>query len=152
MKNIFHLLIKGRFNELLFEKTDDTWLQIFRTLFVGALSFLSDAIALFLLEKAGLHYLIAAGFAFLVGLGCNYILSKLFVFAKANVHLSALGEFLGFAVIALIGLAFTEILMYLLTDFAHLHFMFSKAIAAVIVLFWNFGARKMILYKDRSQP
>lgn len=37
--------------------------------------------------------------------------------------------------------------MYVLTEIAGLYFMVSKVIATIIVLVWNFVARKITLYK-----
>jgi len=93
-----------------------------------------------------MHYLTAAAVAFIFGLVFNYILSKKFVFTKAAANAKA--EFPTFAVIGVIGLAFTELLMYLFTGVLGFYVLVSKAIAAVIVLFWNFSARKLILYRN----
>ena len=36
------------------------------------------------------------------------------------------------------------------TEWVGLHFMLSKIIATLIVLIWNFTARKLILYQKQS--
>ena len=56
-------------------------------------------------------------------------------------------EFLGYAVIGLIGLGLTEALLYFFTEIVHFHFMLSKIVASAVVLFWNFFARKVFLYR-----
>lgn len=38
-------------------------------------------------------------------------------------------------------------ILFLLTDCGQLHYMLSKVIATVIVLAWNYIARKLIVYK-----
>lgn len=146
MKHLFSLIFSGQFDELFILPTNNTWIQIFRSLFVGGLSFLVDSAALSILEGLGMHYLTAAAVAFIFGLVFNYILSKKFVFTKAAANAKA--EFPTFAVIGVIGLAFTELLMYLFTGVLGFYVLVSKAIAAVIVLFWNFSARKLILYRN----
>lgn len=139
----------GRFDlqKLFIEPTDNTLIQLFRYLFVGGTAFVVDAGCLFLLEMIGLNYLIAAIFAFIGGLIVNFILSKMLVFKGSETNSSSGVEFLVYAVIGVIGLGLTELILYLFTEKLSFYFMVSKIIAAVIVLIWNFVARKVILYK-----
>jgi len=148
MKHIFVLLFSGQFRKLLLEPTQDVWLQAFRSVFVGGVSFLVDAGILFFLEMAGLHYLWAAAVSFIFGLFTNFGLSKQFIFIKNRVKVNHISEFALFALVGVIGLFFTEALLYLFTDIFHLYFMISKMIATIFVLFWNFGARKFLLYRN----
>jgi putative flippase GtrA len=129
------------------EPTGNPVTQFFRYSFVGGLSFAVDAGFLWLSTRAGLHYLTAAAFAFAVGIACNYLLSKLLVFRAEQARGGHTAEIIGYALIGLTGLALTEVLMYLFTGLLSIHFMVSKAIGAVIVLLWNFLARKHLLYK-----
>jgi Predicted membrane protein len=148
MKELFLAIIHFQIKKLFKERTDNTWFQIFRFAFVGGLAFLTDALVLFLLEKyLMMHYLVAATFGFIFGLIVNYILSKKFVFQDPSNVTGRVGEFIVFAVIAVIGLAITAFLMYLFTDIFGLHYMISKIIAAGIVMVWNFVSRKLILYR-----
>ena len=55
-------------------------------------------------------------------------------------------EFLVFAVIGVIGLALNEAIMYVGTDLMSLHYMVSKLISTGIVFFWNFFARKVLVF------
>lgn len=148
MKNIVNLIISGNFRDLMFSATNDTWIQIFRSLFVGGIAFVVDATVLFVFEKLGLHYLVSAAIAFVFGLVTNFLLSKYLVFSAATTKVNKTVEFLTFAVIGVIGLLLTEIMMYFFTDYLEIYFMLSKVIAAIIVLFWNFGSRKIILYRS----
>ena len=55
-----------------------------------------------------------------------------------------------FAIIGVIGLIFNELIMYAGTDILHLHYMVSKLISTAIVFFWNFFARKFLLFNKCS--
>lgn len=145
MKQLIEYAKKCDIKGLFTEPTTDTLVQFFRYVFVGGVAFLADAGTLWICEKA-VHYLIAAALAFLVGLAVNFVLSKILVFTE-NKH-NSIFEFIVYGVIGIIGLGLTELLMYLFTDRLGLYFMVSKIIAAVIVLVWNFAARKIILYKE----
>ena len=128
-------------------KIDDNILvQLIRYVFVGAAAFVADAGALWLVsDLLHIYYLIAAAVAFIFGLFVNYVLSKLFVFKQQKE--SKVKEFIAYGIIGVIGLGLTEVLMFLFTETAGIHYMLSKVISAVIVLMWNFAARKFILYR-----
>ena len=107
-------------------------------------------VQLWLVERLGAHYQVAAVFGFFAGLAVNYLLSKLLVFQTEKARTRASVEFLGYALIGAVGLAITMGLMHVFTEWVGLHFMLSKIIATLIVLIWNFTARKLILYQKQS--
>jgi putative flippase GtrA len=75
-------VLKRHLTKLLYEFTQNPFLQFFRYVFVGGSAFCVDAGTLFLLQRAGVHYLLAAAAAFLLGLVVNFLLSKRFVFTE----------------------------------------------------------------------
>lgn len=138
--------MKDLLNRLLKAETDDLATQLFRYFLVGGLAFLVDYGSLwFLTEVCGLHYLLSAAIAFLLGLTCNYLLSTHWVFNSRRMK-SRWGEFVVFAIIGIAGLGLNELIMYLGTDVFQLHYMVSKLISTALVFFWNFFARKFILF------
>ena len=140
MKDKLRLIFTGESN--------NTIIQFIRYIFVGGAAFVADAGALWLISLFA-HYLIAAAAAFIIGLIVNFALSKLFVFTD-NTHNKA-AEFITYGLIGIIGLVLTELLMYLFTEKIGLYFMLSKIITAVIVLVWNFAARKIVLYRGNKK-
>ena len=122
---------------------------MFRYLFVGGISFIADYAVLFLLKEFGsLHYLLAAALAFGAGIAVNFILTKLLVFQV--IMQNKFYERSIFTLICLAGLLYTEGIMFILTDLFGVHYLFSKIAATVIVFFWNFFAKKLILYRGRK--
>ena len=140
--------ISSYIKKFFIEKTNDTKIQFIRYVFVGGTAFVFDAASLWALSFL-MHYLIAAAAAFIIGLLINFFLSRLFVFTGNNVN--AVIEFVVYAVIGELGLGITELLMYIFTEKAGFYFMFSKIVTAIIVLIWNFGARKIILYRGKGR-
>ena len=139
MRKLTYLLFK--------QPTTNVTIQLFRYTFVGGTAFLVDYGILFLLtEYAGMPYLASAAMAFVAGLVVNYLLSISWVFSQ-NRSTKPAKEFLYFAIIGVVGLLFNELIMYVATDLCHLHYMLSKIISTVIVFFWNFFARKVLLFK-----
>ena len=147
MKELFDYIFKLDFKKLFITKSNNTFIQFFRYIFVGGVAFLADGGSLFLITTIGVNYLISVIFAFVIGLAVNYGLSKLLVFENSSVNGKI--EFLVYGIIGVIGLGFTEIIMYVLTEIAGLYFMVSKVIATIIVLVWNFVARKITLYRKK---
>ncbi len=134
------------FESLFLSRTDSTFRQLVRYTFVGGLAFLVDFSSLFLLtEYLGVHYLVSAAVAFLLGLCTNYLLSVSWVFANRKVD-NRLLEFVGFAAIGMVGLVCNEVFIWFFTEVARLHYLASKCIATVIVYLWNFFARKKMLF------
>ena len=132
---------------ILREKPDSLVGQLFRYAIVGGISFVVDYGSLWLLtEKAGLPYLWSAALAFILGLICNYLLSTAWVFGESRIK-NAWGEFLAFAIIGVIGLGLNELIMYACTDGLGFHYMLSKIVSTGIVFFWNFLARRFLVFK-----
>lgn len=134
-------------DKLFKEPTDDTPIQLFRYTFVGGFAFLVDFGSLFLLtELAGLHYLISASLAFLLGLATNYTISVLWVFHESRFSSRWL-EFALFAGIGVIGLGINDVSMGICTEWLGVHYLLSKLVSTVIVYLWNFFARKYLLFR-----
>jgi putative flippase GtrA len=132
---------------LLFGATGSLLQQFSRYLVVGGLAFVVDFGSLYLLtEFAGLHYLISAAIAFLFGLLTNYCLSRLWVFDRRTIENVAM-EFVIFTVIGIVGLGLNEAIIWFVREKIHFHYMIAKAISSAIVLIWNFGARKSVLFR-----
>jgi len=132
------------------EKTDNTLLQLFRYTFVGGFAFIIDFVTLYTLtEFVKIHYLISAGIAFIFGLTVNYFFSVKWVFNNRVMKNRSL-EFLLFTLIGLVGLGLNELFLWILTDFFLIYYLFSKIITTIIVYFWNFFARKIILFNKQK--
>ena len=129
-------------------KPESLFGQFLRYGVVGGISFIVDYGSLWLLtEKAGLPYLLSAAIAFIFGLTCNYFLSTRWVFGESRMK-SAWTEFAAFALIGVVGLGLNELIMFSCTDGLGFHYMVSKIVSTVIVFFWNFLARRFLLFKN----
>lgn len=149
LKKFFELLKKGDLKGLLTEPTEDSFLQFFRYIFVGGASFVTDYVLFHIITELGVYYLVSGVISFVAGLCVNYGLSKLLVFSKKTTGAEKAKEFSVFAIIAVLGLIITEILMWAFTEKLGWYYMISKAVAAIIVLFWNFFMKKILLYRKK---
>ena len=128
------------------DPTDNIMIQLFRYVFVGGTAFVVDFFFLyFFSDICGIYYLISAVFSFIISVLVNYVMSTRWVFNQDNIE-NKVVEFNLFMLISTIGLVFTEILLYFFTDICGIHYLISKIISAMIVLFWNFLARRVMFY------
>jgi putative flippase GtrA len=106
---------------------------------------LDYGLLLFLHTTLGLDYLVAAAIGFLSGLLLVYALSIRYVFGDRR-RIQARGEFLGFFVIGLIGLALNEFLMHVFVAQLGLSVALAKIPTAGFVFASNFTARRALLF------
>ena len=133
-------------DKLLKDPTDNIIIQLFRYVFVGGTAFIVDIFFLYVFSDIfGIYYLISAIFSFVISVLVNYAMSIRWVFNQDNIE-NRVVEFNLFLLISTIGLVFTEILLYFFTDICGIHYLISKIISAIIVLFWNFLARRVMFY------
>jgi putative flippase GtrA len=127
--------------------------QLIRYVFVGGMAFIVDYSALYLLAHfAGLHYLLAASLSYLLGMVCNYLISVTWVFDFRR-EKQWQREFVIFFLIGIAGLILNGLAISLLVEALGLAYMVAKPLAAALILFFNFGARKILLFSAaRSQP
>lgn len=122
--------------------------QLFRYGIVGGIAFVVDYGTLwFLTDVCHVHYLVSAGIAFVLGLLCNYFLSTRFVFGESRLQ-NQWAEFTAFLVIGVIGLLLNELILYVCQDIMGIHYLLGKIISTIIVFFWNFLARRFLLFKS----
>lgn len=138
-------------NKIFKEKTNNTFFQLIRYSFVGGLAFLADFGTLTILtEYFKVYYLLSAGIAFITGLIINYILSVIWVFSE-RIYKNKYVEFILFLIIGVIGLGLNELIIWEFTEKIKVHYLISKLIATIIIYFWNFFARKYLLFNKNKR-
>ncbi|MDP6575603.1 MAG: GtrA family protein [Candidatus Peribacteraceae bacterium] len=129
---------------LVFGDPRSSRVQFFRYIFVGGSASVVDLIIFVLLMRyLGMHYLWAAFVAYMFGLSWNYVLGLMWIFKSRHPRLL---EFFMVFGIALGGLFWTELLLWLVVEYIHLTPLLAKMIVLWIVLFWNFGMRKLFVF------
>lgn len=122
--------------------------KLYCNTFAGGFAFLIDfGTLLILTEIFHFHYLFSAGIAYIFGLIINYFLSVKWVFNRRIVKNRILELFV-IIVIGLIGLALNQFFLWILTDILFVYYILSKIITSFIVYFWNFFARKIVLFHN----
>ncbi len=124
--------------------------QMWRYFLTGGLAFVVDfglfAVCLYAL---GWHYRVSNLVGLVAGLSVNYWISVRWVFAACKRSISNRSlEFSMFALIGILGVLLNQALMWFQVDFFGFLPMIAKFISAAIVLLWNFGIRKIFLFKS----
>lgn len=141
------LVARYRFSEVFGLKPNPSVdIQLIRSLLVSCIALAVDFTTLITLKEVfGLYYLAAVAVGALAGLATNYYLSITWVFSHRKLR-SMTFEFAIFAAINFAGLMFNLAIIYYLVETHQLDYRWAKVVATIVVFFWNFIARKKILF------
>ncbi len=134
---------------LLVKQTDSVFAQMFRFGMVGALATVVDVMILHVLADR-MHvshfHAVAAGFA--AGTVVSYLLSVRWVFTNRTLS-NPTTEFAVFGAVGVIGFLLTEWIVLTLVGMFGKHFLMQAKMVSVVTVFgWNFGARRLLLFRS----
>lgn len=124
--------------------------DLFKYVFVAVFALAADFGSLMCLHVLGVQYIVAATLAFLIGTIVNFSLSHGYVF-KDPVIKNKTMNFVMFATIGVAGLIANDVIIWLLHGRADQNLALSKLAAVIIVFFWNFLARRQLLYRGHKE-
>ncbi|MFN0216649.1 MAG: GtrA family protein [Saprospiraceae bacterium] len=96
-------------------------------------------------EQFRLNKYIANSVGFACAVLSNYILNRIWTFHSNDPHVGL--QFAKFTVVALIGLAMNNAIIFLLTERRGVKFYTAKLVATGVVVLWNFGANYLFTFK-----
>lgn len=118
-----------------------------RYLLAGGFAFACDTFTLFsLTEFLKVNYLISAPIGFVVGTVLNYVLSRKWVFERRRLK-STPAELTIFSLIGTFGLGLNEVILWGFQSKLGIYYLIAKGVSGVVVFGWNFGARKVVLFR-----
>ena len=121
--------------------------EFVRYLVVGGTATVFDAATLYsVTEFLKVNYLISAPIGFMVGTVVNYILSRSWVFQRRRLKNQS-AELTIFTLIGVVGLGLNEGILWFFQSRLGIFYLFAKGVSACVVLVWNFGARKLLLFR-----
>jgi putative flippase GtrA len=124
----------------------DISVQVVRSLVVSVIAFIADfGMLIFFKEALGVNYLLAATLSFGIGVFVNYVLSVRWVFANRKLS-NRNKELIIFIIICSVGLVLNSVIIAGMVQVVGMDYRFAKIVSTIIVFFWNFIARKKILY------
>lgn len=150
--------MNGLFKKIFLTSSNNLTIQFFRYVIVGGTAaFVDISLYNILAIVLQINHIAANTVSFLFGLVINYYMSREWVFNKKQHDFKK--DFFLFAIIGVIGMLLSNFILYILIDCKLLISMFeflsqnmakslAKPIAVVIVLFWNFAARKVLVFRN----
>ena len=149
-------MYKFNINDIVISESDNVIIQFIRYGLVGAIVFIIDFSIYHLFTNIlMINYLISNTISFVFALFTNYFLSRNWVFNNKNHRFGR--DFTLFSIVGVIGLIFSNIILYILLDcrllykfIASLDYeamkLIAKLITIFIVTFWNFIARRKFVF------
>ena len=133
--------------QLFRDRSANVWVQLFRYGLSGFVATAVDFLILTILTEAfGEDLLLVwTAIAFISGRLVTYLLSTHWVFDSHRFR-SKTAEALVFLAIGVVGLGLTELFMWVLAEKIDLFYLLSKLISSILVFFWNFTAKKFIVF------
>jgi putative flippase GtrA len=145
-KRGFHLSKRLLRESAKLEPTHDYSVQFIRSAVVSVIAVVVNFGGSYIFkEKLGWYYLLSATLSFFLGVLVNYYLSVKWVFAHRQLQ-SKHAEFFIFVVITTVGLLFNLLIIAGMVEVVKADYWTALVVATVIVFFWNFLARKKVLY------
>lgn len=117
----------------------DIWNKFWHFFIVGGGGFAIDtAITYFFLKIIKAPKYLSNSLGFMAGVTFNYFLNRIWTFKSDDPNVMM--QYIKFAVIGIIGLIIVNSVLYLLHSKYKQPFFFSKVMAMIVFMFWNFGA------------
>jgi putative flippase GtrA len=146
MKTIIHKIQNHRL-----VKKFPTGVQMIKFALVGGMNFVIDFLVYVSLTRIfnfwREHYLMANLIAFSVAVTFSFFVNKKWTFRYRGSGLHQ--RYVQFFAVCLIGLLWTELILYTGVDVLHWHDVLVKFLAAFLVFFWNFGVNKFWTFRSR---
>jgi len=126
-------------------------LKIARYLLVGGLAALVDILLFAVLVKGfDFNWLASAVFSFCVATLVNYLLSVRYVF-ESGVRFGKRHEMVLVFAVSTIGLLINQAVLGMLIEGGGIDVLLSKVAATGSVFFWNYGARRFLVFREKVQ-
>ena len=97
-------------------------------------------------ELIGIHYILSAVIAAAISSTCNFVFNKTWTF-KEDFEDKFFEKYLKFGVVRVVVVGIGLILLFLLTEYAHIYYIYSQIIAIAVVGTISFIAHKVWVFE-----
>ncbi|MBO4488755.1 MAG: GtrA family protein [Bacteroidales bacterium] len=114
---------------------------------IGGICTLVDFLVFYLLQKAGVHYLLDNVISYHCGIICSFFMNRHYNFKIKD---KTATRFISFYLISLLGLVVCEMLLWLFVDGFNLNNLLSKLLATILVGIAQFICVKHFTFKKSA--
>jgi putative flippase GtrA len=100
-------------------------------------------------DELHINKFVANSIGFSAAVISNYFINRYWTFSERD-RVKVGRQLPSFILVSLIGLALNSCFIYILNELFFLNFYLSKAIAVILVFFWNFTANYFFVFKTRN--
>lgn len=97
-------------------------------------------------ELIGIHYIISAIIAAVISSTCNFVFNKTWTF-KEDFEDKFFEKYLKFSIVRVIAVSIGLGLLFLLTEYAHIYYIYSQIVAIAVVGTISFFAHKIWVFE-----
>jgi dolichol-phosphate mannosyltransferase len=119
---------------------------------VGGLMVILNVVILYLLTSVlGIYYIISAILSYLLLTGLSFFLNENWTFHSLthHTHKKMWHRLVSYYLVALSGMALNIIILFLLTEYGNVFYLYSSIIASFSVFLWNFSLNKNITWGEK---
>lgn len=143
--------MKSKLKFFFIDRTDDTKIQLFRSIQSSQFSYLVDlGFYMFMVEILFFPYLLSRLISYMIGTTVSYLLSVHWIFPTRTVE-NRWMEYGSFAGIGLLGAGANLLLMALFMEKLGFYHLYANIIAGLIVFILSFTLRKILLFTKRQK-
>lgn len=115
----------------------------------GTLGLVIDfSLTWFIKEELFFNKFVANGIGFTVAVISNYFINKRWTFNNDKNKIAP--QMMAFITVSSVGLLLNSTLLYVFNEMLSINFYLSKAMAIVLVFFWNFTASSLFVFNKRN--
>jgi dolichol-phosphate mannosyltransferase len=135
-----------------FSKITETGIKMIQYAIVGGSMLILNVVILYVLTNLlGIYYIISAILSCLLLTGLSFSLNEKWTFNSITYHAheKLWHRFASYYLVSLSGMSLNIIILFLLTDFGKVFYLYSSIIASLLVFFWNFSVNKNITWREK---
>jgi putative flippase GtrA len=121
---------------------------------VGGLMVILNVEILYLLTSIlGIYYLISAIMSYLMLTALSFFLNEKWTFNSVvdHAHKNLWHRLASYYLVSLSGMTLNIIILFLLTNFGNVYYLYSSIIASCSVFFWNFFVNRKITWGEKQE-
>ena len=120
---------------------------------VGGLMIILNVVILYLLTSVlGIYYIISAILSYLLLTGLSFFLNENWTFHSIthHTHKKMWHRLVSYYFVALSGMTLNILILFLLTEYGNVFYLYSSIIASFSVFLWNFSLNKNITWGEKQ--